>query len=182
LAKARLDKECLGPVVVGTLMTNLGVEHAFNAIGVELQRSDVGDRHVIELMNKTGAILGGEGSGHIICADRTTTGDGIISALQVLETVLREDKTLYALKSDIQKYPQYMINVKLEDKERFSSSKEIELAVKETEEILKDKGRVLLRVSGTEPLVRVMVEGEDEELVETLTKDLATKVENILAT
>ena len=181
LAKTRLDKGYLGPIVVGTLMTNLGVEHAFNAIGVELQRSDVGDRHVLELMNKTGAILGGEGSGHIICADRTTTGDGIISALQVLETVLREEKTLHELKSDIQKYPQCMINVKLENKELFSSSKGIDIAVKETESILKDKGRVLLRVSGTEPLVRVMVEGEDAALVESLAKDLAAKVENILA-
>lgn len=182
LAKTRLDKGYLGPIVVGTLMTNLGVEHAFNAIGVDLQRSDVGDRHVIELMNKTGAILGGEGSGHIICADRTTTGDGIISALQVLETVLREEKTLHELKSGIQKYPQCMINVRLEDKELFLSSKGIDIAVKETESILKDKGRVLLRVSGTEPLVRVMVEGEDAVLVETLAKDLASKVENILAT
>ena len=181
LAKTRKDKGYLGNIVVGTLMTNLGVEHAFNKIGVELQRSDVGDRHVIELMNKTGAILGGEGSGHIICADRTTTGDGIIAALQVLETVVRESTTLHSLKLDIQKYPQCMINVRLPGNTKFSRSIEIEQAIKEAEDILKDKGRVLLRPSGTEPLVRVMIEGEDLSLVERLTKELAEKVEAIMA-
>ena len=180
LAKPRKAKGYLGKVVVGTLMTNLGVEHAFNKIGVELQRSDVGDRHVIELMNKTGAILGGEGSGHIICADRTTTGDGIIAALQVLETVIRESTDLHSLKLDIQKYPQCMINVRLPENVKYSRSIEIDLAVKKAEAVLGDKGRVLLRPSGTEPLVRVMIEGEDNSLVERLTKELAEKVEAIL--
>jgi len=181
LAKTRKAKGYLGNVVVGTLMTNLGVEHAFNKIGVELQRSDVGDRHVIELMNKTGAILGGEGSGHIICADRTTTGDGIIAALQVLETVVRESTTLHSLKLDIQKYPQCMINVRLAYNVKYSRSTAIDQAVKEAEAVLGDKGRVLLRPSGTEPLVRVMIEGQDNTLVEKLTKELAGKVEAILA-
>jgi phosphoglucosamine mutase len=182
LAKSRSDKDCLGSSVVGTQMTNLGVEHALNRLGVDLLRSAVGDRHVIALMQESNSILGGEGSGHIICADRTTTGDGIISALQVLETMSRESKSLYELKSDIQKYPQCMINVKLKDGEKFVVTNEISMAVKAIEKTLNDSGRVLLRPSGTEPLVRVMVEGEDASLVEKLALDLSKTIERLLGT
>jgi len=180
LAKGRQAKGYLGSSVVGTLMTNLGVEHALNRLGIDLLRSQVGDRHVIQLMNESNSILGGEGSGHIICADRTTTGDGIISALQVLETMARESKSLNELKSDIQKYPQCMINVKLKGDKKFVMTDKIIKAVASIEEILNDTGRVLLRPSGTEPLVRVMVEGEDIALVETLAMDLSKKVECLL--
>jgi len=180
LAKGRQAKGYLGSSVVGTLMTNLGVEHALNRLGIDLLRSQVGDRHVIQLMNESNSILGGEGSGHIICADRTTTGDGIISALQVLETMVRESKSLNELKSDIQKYPQCMINVKLKGDKKFVMTDKIIKAVASIEEILNDTGRVLLRPSGTEPLVRVMVEGEDIALVETLAMDLSKKVECLL--
>jgi phosphoglucosamine mutase len=180
LAKTRLDKGYLGSTVVGTLMTNLGVEHAFNRLGIDLLRSAVGDRHVIQLMKESNSILGGEGSGHIICADRTTTGDGIISALQVLESMTRESKSLHELKSDIQKYPQCMINVKLKGADKFVMTDEISLAVKAVEQTLNGSGRVLLRPSGTEPLVRVMVEGEDLALVESLAKDLSETVERLL--
>lgn len=180
LAKGRQAQGYLGSSVVGTLMTNLGVEHALNRIGLNLLRSQVGDRHVIQLMNESNSILGGEGSGHIICADRTTTGDGIISALQVLETMARESKSLHELKSDIQKYPQCMINVKLKGDKKFVMTDEINKAVTSIEETLNDTGRVLLRPSGTEPLVRVMVEGEDIALVETLAVDLSKTVERLL--
>jgi phosphoglucosamine mutase len=180
LAKTRLDKGCLGSTVVGTLMTNLGVEHALNRLGVDLLRSAVGDRHVIQLMKESNSILGGEGSGHIICADRTTTGDGIISALQVLETMAGESKSLHELKSDIQKYPQRMINVKLKGGVKFVMTDEIAVAVKEVESTLNGSGRVLLRPSGTEPLVRVMVEGENLALVESLALELSETVERLL--
>lgn len=181
LAKTRLDKGYLGSFVVGTKMTNLGVEHALNKLGIELKRSDVGDRHVIEMMNQTGAILGGEGSGHIICADRTTTGDGIISALQVMETMLREDESLHALKEGVKKYPQTMINVPLEEAGSFVLNDEIKEAIVQAEKTLNKKGRVLLRPSGTEPLVRVMVEGEDGVVVESLAKELSETVTRILS-
>ncbi|ORU93398.1 MAG: phosphoglucosamine mutase [Cycloclasticus sp. symbiont of Bathymodiolus heckerae] len=180
LAKTRLDKGYLGTSVVGTQMTNLGVEHALNRLGVNLLRSAVGDRHVIKLMSESNSILGGEGSGHIICADRTTTGDGIISALQVLETMARESKSLHELKEDIQKYPQCMINVKLSGGMKFVVTDEITAAVTKIEATLGESGRVLLRPSGTEPLVRVMVEGEDLAIVEALALDLSQTVESIL--
>ena len=180
IAKTRLAKGYLGSSVVGTQMTNLGVEHALNRLGIDLLRSEVGDRHVIQLMNESGAILGGEGSGHIICADRTTTGDGIIAALQVLEAMSRESKSLHELKQDIQKYPQCMINVNLNGTEKFVVCDDIKKAVKAVEETLNGSGRVLLRPSGTEPLVRVMVEGEDLNLVESLALQLSKAVKGIL--
>jgi len=181
LAKSRMSDKQLGTdSVVGTQMTNLGVEHALKRLGINLLRSAVGDRHVVKLMDESGAILGGEGSGHIICADRTTTGDGIISALQVLETMSRESLSLHALKSDIQKYPQCMINVKLKAEQKFVVNDEITQAVKAVEATLNGSGRVLLRPSGTEPLVRVMVEGEDLALVKSLALDLSNTVTDIL--
>jgi phosphoglucosamine mutase len=180
LAKARLDEGYLGSSVVGTQMTNLGVEHALNRLGIDLLRSAVGDRHVLQLMNESNSILGGEGSGHIICGDRTTTGDGIISALQVLETMMRGGKSLCELKSDIQKYPQCMINVNLKADTKFVMTDEIARAVKAVESRLNDSGRVLLRPSGTEPLVRVMVEGVDLALVESLALELSQTVEGLL--
>ena len=180
LAKSRQSTGYQGSSVVGTLMTNLGVEHALNRLGISLLRSAVGDRHVIQLMNESASILGGEGSGHLICADRTTTGDGIISALQVIETMKREATSLHELKSDIQKYPQHMINVALSAGQKFVMTDEIEKAVKGVEETLKGTGRVLLRPSGTEPLVRVMVEGEDFALVQALALDLSKIVERLV--
>jgi len=180
LAKTRQEKGYLGSTVVGTQMTNLGIEHALDRMGIKLLRSAVGDRHVIELMNESGSILGGEGSGHIICADRTTTGDGVISALQVIETMLRSELSLRELKSDVQKYPQCMINVKLKDGKKFVINDEITQAVKATEKKLNGSGRVLLRPSGTEPLVRVMIEGEDLSLVESLTLELSQTVDELL--
>ena len=180
IAKTRLDKGYLGGSVVGTQMTNLGVEHALNRLDITLLRSAVGDRHVIQLMNESGAILGGEGSGHIICADRTTTGDGIIAALQVLEAMLRQSASLHELKKDIQKYPQCMINISLNGSGRFILTDDIKKAVAVIEAKLAGTGRVLLRPSGTEPLVRVMVEGEELDLVESLALELSKTVEQLL--
>jgi phosphoglucosamine mutase len=162
IAKARLAADELQGPVIGTLMTNLGMEHALKKLDVKLIRANVGDRYVMELMKKHNSGIGGEGSGHIICLDKTTTGDGIVAALQVLAEVKRSGKTLHALKSEMSKYPQVLLNVRIEKKIDIAKSEVIQTAVKLAEKILADKGRVLLRASGTEPLIRVMVEGVDE--------------------
>ncbi|MGB0712974.1 MAG: phosphoglucosamine mutase [Gammaproteobacteria bacterium] len=162
--------------VVGTLMTNLGLEHALRELGVELHRAKVGDRYVMEVLKEKGLVLGGENSGHIICLDRTTTGDGTISALQVLAAMYHSGNSLNALKSGMSKYPQLMVNVRIAGKVDLSANASIEAAVKAAEDKLAGRGRVLLRPSGTEPLVRVMVEGEDGALVETVVNELADVV------
>lgn len=162
IAKARLAADELQGPVIGTLMTNLGMEHALKKLDVKLIRANVGDRYVMELMKKHNSGIGGEGSGHIICLDKATTGDGIVAALQVLAEVKRSGKTLHALKSEMSKYPQVLLNVRIEKKIDIAKSEVIQTAVKLAEKILADKGRALLRASGTEPLIRVMVEGVDE--------------------
>ena len=162
IAKARLAAGELKGPVIGTLMTNLGMEHALKAEGVELIRANVGDRYVMELMKKHHSEIGGEGSGHIICLDKTTTGDGIVAALQVLAEVNKSGKTLHELKSEMMKYPQVLLNVRIEKKIDIAKNEVIQKAVQLAEKTLADKGRVLLRASGTEPLIRVMVEGVDE--------------------
>jgi phosphoglucosamine mutase len=162
IACSRLQQGRLQGGVVGTLMSNLGLEHALQAHKVDFVRASVGDRYVLEMMQHTGSLLGGESSGHIICLDRTTTGDGIVSALQVLAAQVDSGKTLHELKSGMMKYPQRMINVPVERDAEPHSSALVQDAVKSAEQRLAGKGRVLLRASGTEPLIRVMVEGEDE--------------------
>jgi phosphoglucosamine mutase len=159
IAKSRLEVGKLSGPVVGTLMSNLGMEHALKAIGIELLRANVGDRYVMELLTEKKGILGGEGSGHIICLDKTTTGDGIVAALQVLAEMRRTGKSLYELKSGMKKYPQVLINIRTEKKVKLDEIDAVTQAVAAVEKKLGDKGRVLLRSSGTEPLVRVMVEG-----------------------
>ncbi|MDH5189935.1 MAG: phosphoglucosamine mutase [Gammaproteobacteria bacterium] len=182
IAESRNEKEraCCN-VVVGTLMTNLGAEHALKKIGIELRRANVGDRYVMEMLKEGGWCLGGEGSGHIICLDRTTTGDGIVSALQVMAALVKSGKTLHELKSAMSKYPQHMINVRISKKTDVFASKVIQDAVKKAEKELADKGRVLLRPSGTEPVVRVMVEGEDYDQVVRITNQLASIVDEAIA-
>ncbi|MEE9491837.1 MAG: phosphoglucosamine mutase [Gammaproteobacteria bacterium] len=165
----KADKQLQGPVV-GTLMTNLGLEHAFRENQIEFLRAAVGDRYVMELLAEKNGILGGESSGHIICLDRTTTGDGIVSSLQVLAAMLQQDKSLHDLKQGMKKYPQHMINVPVQNKIDLEASAALNKAVKHSETILNGRGRVLLRASGTEPLIRVMVEGSDKaEVVEQAT-------------
>lgn len=181
IAKSRLDEGKLFGPVVGTLMSNLGMEHALKAIGVQLLRANVGDRYVMELLTEKKGMLGGEGSGHIICLDKTTTGDGIVAALQVLAEMQRTGKSLRDLKSGMKKYPQVLVNVRTEKKVKIDEIDGIKKAVETVEKKLGDKGRVLLRSSGTEPLVRVMVEGVDEDDVSKFANQLANDVKKTIA-
>ena len=159
--------------VVGTEMSNLGMELALTKLEVPFARTAVGDRFVLQEMQQRGWQLGGESSGHIICRDITTTGDGIVSALQALTAVALTDKPLMELRSAMQKFPQTMINVRLGQNPKVSASQSVRDAVSDVEAKLQGKGRVLLRPSGTEPVLRVMVEGEDADLVAQLAHELA---------
>ncbi len=173
--RVRREGHCSG--VVGTLMSNLGFELALKDLEVPFARAKVGDRYVNELMQAQGWTLGGENSGHIICADATTTGDGIVAALKVLAAVVDSGASLGQLKQGMSKFPQVMINVRVTDKSILDGNAEIAQAVAEAEQKLNGRGRVLLRPSGTEPVVRVMVEGEDGMLVRSLTEAIAAVVE-----
>lgn len=176
IARSRLaDDKSVGGVV-GTLMSNLGMELAVKELGLDFVRSDVGDRYVLEALNAKGWNIGGESSGHIICLDKTTTGDGIISALQVMTHLVKENITLHEAKSGMSKFPQVMINVPLQGHTDPMQSTSVQHAVNKAEVDLNGRGRVLLRPSGTEPLIRVMVEGEDQILVTQLAEDIAACV------
>ncbi|MBK7022644.1 MAG: phosphoglucosamine mutase [Sulfuritalea sp.] len=153
------------PGVAGTLMSNLGFEHALGRLGIALGRASVGDRYVLEMMQDKGWQLGGENSGHIICLDRHTTGDGIIAALQVLAALRSANETLAEASSDMTLYPQKLINVKMPAGFDWAADAGIKAAVQAAEATLDGKGRVLLRPSGTEPLLRVMVEGRESAVV-----------------
>ncbi len=180
IAMARQKHEnCEDFGVVGTLMSNLGMEKALKDAGLGFIRADVGDRYVMEELHKQGWSIGGESSGHIICLDRTTTGDGIVSALQVLAAMMGTNKSLNELKQGMQKYPQHMINVRIKEKVDPFTSEQVVSAVKETQLRLADQGRVLLRASGTEPLIRVMIEGSDEQQVLKEVKGLANVVKRV---
>ena len=177
IARSRIDESTLNGGVVGTVMTNLGLEKIFADEGISFTRAQVGDRYVMEKLVENDWCLGGEGSGHIICLDRTTTGDGIVSALQVLYAMRHLGKSLHELKSGMKKFPQLLINVKVSGPVDLSSSNSVQTAIVDAEAQLGDRGRVLLRPSGTEPLVRVMVEGENEDEVSTVARQLAAVVE-----
>lgn len=167
--------------VVGTLMSNLGLEVALRERGIEFCRAKVGDRYVMAELQSRGWIYGGESSGHIICLDATSTGDGIISALQVLSAMQAKGRSLHEMKAGMSKYPQKMINVRMTNRERLADNPAIAAAQRDAEARLKDRGRVLLRPSGTEPVVRVMVEGEDGALVTKLATDIAEVVRKEVA-
>ena len=162
--------------VVGTLMTNMGIELAIRGLGMQFSRASVGDRYVKSMMEERGWLLGGESSGHLICGDVTTTGDGIVSALKVLEALQISGKSLQQMLQGVEKFPQRMINVSVKDKKAVSEYLDVKSAIEEAEKQLNGKGRVLLRPSGTEPIVRVMIEGHDEGLVEVLVNKLAQVV------
>jgi phosphoglucosamine mutase len=151
--------------VAGTLMSNLGFEHALARLGIAIGRAKVGDRYVLEMMQDKGWLFGGENSGHIICLDRHTTGDGIIAALQVLAALRATNETLAEACADLTLYPQKLINVRMPAGFAWATHADIRSAVKLAEATLDGSGRVLLRPSGTEPLLRVMVEGRDEAIV-----------------
>ncbi|MGZ8227175.1 MAG: phosphoglucosamine mutase [Methylococcaceae bacterium] len=176
IAKSRLDEGKMSGPVVGTLMTNLGMEKALGNLGINLLRAKVGDRYVMKMLMEHKGILGGENSGHIICLDKTTTGDGIIAALQIMAEMQSSGKKLHELKNGMQKYPQVLVNVRTNKKINLADYENIQKAVKAVETKLSDKGRVLLRASGTEPLIRVMVEGEHEEEVKNYAQQLADDV------
>ncbi len=181
IARSRLKAGILTGPVVGTLMTNLGMEYALKTLNVPLLRANVGDRYVIEMLAAHKGMLGGENSGHIICLDKTTTGDGIIAALQVIAELKNTGQSLHDLKSGMQKYPQVLINVKTEQKIDVNHAS-IQRAVKYVEQQLGNEGRVLLRASGTEPLIRIMVEGRDTVKVKDYANELAENVKQSIGT
>jgi phosphoglucosamine mutase len=178
LASARRSTGQFSGGVVGTVMSNFGLEEAFAAMDVPFARSKVGDRHVHELLAQKGWVLGGETSGHILCLDRASTGCGIVSALQVVEVVAGGRQSLAHLVSGMHKYPQVMINVPVQGNARevVESDEAVAAALASAEDQLKGQGRVILRPSGTEPVVRVTVEGRDAMAVQTLAEELADVV------
>ncbi|HET8801625.1 MAG TPA: phosphoglucosamine mutase [Marinobacter sp.] len=177
IASQRFAEGRLKGGVVGTLMTNLGVELALREIGIEFERAKVGDRYVMERLLANNWVLGGEGSGHLVIRDCTSTGDGIVSALQVLLAVGKSGKTLTDLRQGMSKLPQEMINVRVGQRFDPFSRDEIVAAVEKAEAELGSAGRVLLRASGTEPLIRVMAEGQDADSIQRVVRELARIVE-----
>jgi phosphoglucosamine mutase len=174
-------QKMLGNGIIGTVMSNLGLEIAIKNMDMNFYRAQVGDRYVMEMLHKNELKLGGESSGHIINLEMTTTGDGIISALQVLDIMVDSEKSLADLKSGMEKYPQTMINVKIDQNIDLSEMKNLQAAMRTAESELGNKGRILLRPSGTEPLVRVMVEGEIETQVNAIAESLANEVRSGMA-
>ena len=179
IAESRFREERLVGPVVGTVMSNLGLEEALRDINVDFYRSKVGDRYVLEQMRAVGAQIGGETSGHLICLDRVTTGDGIVSALQVLFAMKQRDLDLADLKRGMTKHPQVLVNVRLAEREGLLANQRVQKAVEAAERELAGAGRVLLRMSGTEPVLRVMVEGRDETIVQRLARELADEVKMV---
>jgi phosphoglucosamine mutase len=157
-------------------MSNLGLELALRGLGVDFLRAKVGDRHVLAMLKSHGGILGGETSGHIICLDRTTTGDGLITALQVLAIMRRSGRPLSELVAGMEQFPQVLLNVKVREPVDPTRDPAVCEAVGRAESELGSRGRVVLRASGTEPVIRVMVEGEDRQQVDALAGRLADSV------
>ena len=169
----RIARDEVVPGVVGTLMTNMAVEVALKHKGIEFIRSKVGDRYVLEALQVKNWLLGGEGSGHLLALDKHTTGDGLISALQVLQACVATGKTMAELLSDVVLFPQVLINVRIAKDHNWQDNAQLASALKEVEATLKDTGRVLIRASGTEPLVRVMVEAKDAAMAQSCAEKLA---------
>lgn len=176
IVKDRADNDEFHGGVVGTVMSNLGFEHALKGIGLDFVRVPVGDRYIMSELVARQWHLGGEPSGHIVCLQMTTTGDGIITALQVLAAMRHQDKSLAEIRQGFTKYPQVLLNVRVDQQDNSLDKPSIQNAVKSVEKELGSKGRVLLRRSGTEPLIRIMVEGEDGDHVQQLAERLADAV------
>lgn len=180
IANSRRSRGELKGPVVGTQMSNLGLEHALNKLGLEFKRAAVGDRYVMEMMLRCGSSLGGETSGHVICRDRISTGDGVVSSLQVMEAIRYTGNTLYDLKQGMQKYPQCLINVKVRNFVDLEKMEAIQRLKNNLQRELDGRGRILIRSSGTEPLIRVMVEGIDGHQVKIAADSLATAITEAL--
>jgi phosphoglucosamine mutase len=180
IARFRHDARTLGGGVVGTLMSNLGLEHALGRLDVPFARAKVGDRYVLEVLKERGWQLGGEGSGHLLCLDKHTTGDGIVSSLQVLAAVRLSGKSLADFCGDLSIYPQVLKNVKVPRNFDYRGNLAVQAALVEAECELAASGRVLLRPSGTEPVLRVMVEAESASLAERWANRLAEVVAEAL--
>jgi len=181
LAAARQRTNTLKGPVVGTLMSNLGLERALGELDIAFRRAPVGDRYVIEMLREAGGELGGETSGHLLCLDKTTTGDGLVAALQVLSVIAQSNATLAELVKPMPKFPQTLINIRTAQRVDVSSSEPIQEAVANAEQHLADRGRILVRASGTEPLLRIMVEGEDETEVNAVARSLADGIQAMTA-
>ncbi len=178
LARDRLDAGALRGPVVGTVMSNLGLEVALRELGVEFKRAKVGDRHILAMLKAEQGILGGETSGHLLCLDKATTGDGLINGLQVLAVMRRTGKSLKALAAGMTRFPQTLLNVRVKERIDPGTKPQISAAVAEAEAELGERGRVVLRASGTEPVIRVMVEGDNPQQVGQLADRLADVVQS----
>jgi phosphoglucosamine mutase len=176
IARHRRQSNLLKGGVVGTLMTNFGLEQAFAQLEIPFARAAVGDRYVLEKLYEVGWQLGGENSGHIICLDKHTTGDGIVSGLQVLHALRASGEPLQRLASELTLYPQILVNVRVERGQDLRNDPRVQSAVKDAEARLAGRGRVLLRPSGTEPVIRVMVEGEVADVVKGLANSIADTI------
>ena len=181
IAKFRHERGELQGPVVGTVMSNLGLEHALGVRNIQFLRAQVGDRYVLQTLKECGGTLGGETSGHILCLDKTTTGDGLISALQVLAVMKRTGASLAELAAGMKKYPQVLLNVRVARKFDPFASPTVQAATRLVEQRFGGRGRIVLRPSGTEPVIRVMVEGEDQETVRRGAQEIATAVESAAA-
>ncbi len=186
IAKDRYQRKQLHGGVVGTLVSNLGLEQAINALGVEFKRARVGDRYVLEALKKSKWKIGGESSGHVVCLDKTTTGDGIVAALQVLAVMVKQEKTLAQLCEGIELMPQVQINIKTAQAVALSTHSAVVHAVDALSQALQGVGRVVLRPSGTEPVLRVMVEGQNladmEEKAYQLSDDIQRVAQSLTVT
>jgi len=176
LAKDRIDRGQKIGGVVGTLMTNLAIENAIKNLGIGFERAKVGDRYVLELLQAKQWIIGGEGSGHLLCLDQHSTGDGTIAALQVLAAMQEKQKTLNDLLNGVEIYPQVLINVKTKPDYNWQNDLKLKTAITNAEQSLVGKGRVLIRASGTEPVLRVMVEANEAALAQQSAEAIAGQV------
>jgi phosphoglucosamine mutase len=165
--------------VVGTLMTNLAVENAIKGLGIGFERANVGDRYVLELLKQKGWIIGGEGSGHLLCLDQHSTGDGTIAALQVLAAMSQAKKSLVQLLDSVKIFPQVLLNIKFKAGYDWKTDSALKSKVSQVESDLKGTGRVLIRASGTEPVLRVMVEAQDGNVAMSSAKSIANLVPTI---
>ncbi len=177
LASARHAAGDLRGPVVGTVMSNLGLEIALGDRGIGFLRARVGDRYVLQMLREEGGVLGGETSGHLLCLDKTTTGDGLIAALQVLAVMKQSGKSLGELAAGMERFPQKLVNVRVRQRFDAGSHPDVAAAIGDVERALAGRGRVVLRASGTEPVIRVMVEGEDASIVAAHAAALAAVVE-----